>query len=88
MGRQHLDPGITANLRAVVTERAPLYDRFPMPHPQREFIDSGRIYFPLTSDGETVDMILIVNGYPDDHDPAGVTAPRPGASGPARWRAD
>ena len=80
---------ITANMRTVVEQRAPFYDRFPMPHPKREFIDSERIYFPLASDGETVDMILIVNGYPGDNSaPAGVAAPRPGTPGPARWRTD
>lgn len=30
----------------------------------RKFIDTERIYFPLAGDGETVDMLLIVNGYP------------------------
>lgn len=80
---------INANMRAVVAERAPLYDRFPMPHPQREFIDSERIYFPLAGDGEHVDMILIVNGYPGNHDPAaGVAASRSSPPGAARWRAD
>jgi hypothetical protein len=80
---------IVSNMRTVVEQRAPLYDRFPMPHPKREFIDSERIYFPLASDGEAVDMILIVNGYPgDDAAPAGVAAARPGTLGPARWRAD
>jgi hypothetical protein len=36
-----------------------------MPHPKRDFIQTERIYFPLAADGEVVDMILIVNGYPD-----------------------
>ncbi|WP_193370847.1 PAS domain-containing protein [Pelagibius marinus] len=54
---------INANMRRVVETRVPLYDRFPMPHPNRQFIDSERMYYPLASDGETVDMILILNGY-------------------------
>ena len=56
-------PRIVANMRQVVEARLPLYDRFPMPHPDRHFIDSQRMYYPLASDGETVDKILILNGY-------------------------
>lgn len=58
-----LAPRINANMCKVVETRVPLYDRFPMPHPNREFIDSQRMYYPLASDGDTVDMILILNGY-------------------------
>lgn len=59
----HLVPRVAGNMRKVVESRLPVYDRFPMPHPDREFIDSQRMYYPLATDGETVDMILIVNGY-------------------------
>lgn len=59
----HLALRIAGNMRKVVDIRLPVYDRFPMPHPDREFIDSQRMYYPLATDGETVDMILIVNGY-------------------------
>ncbi|MBL8806768.1 MAG: PAS domain-containing protein [Rhodospirillales bacterium] len=55
---------INSNMRAVVENGMPVYDRFPMPHPEREFLDSERVYFPLASDGETVDMILIACAYP------------------------
>ena len=80
---------ITGNMRTVVEQRAPLYDRFPMPHPKREFIDSERIYFPLATDGESVDMILIVNGYPGEHDAQiGPAASGRTKQGPTRWRAD
>ena len=58
-----LVPRITGNMRKVVESRVPVYDRFPMPHPNRQFIDSQRMYYPLASDGETVDVILILNGY-------------------------
>ncbi|MBV8538687.1 MAG: PAS domain-containing protein [Alphaproteobacteria bacterium] len=76
---------ILANMRTVVAEKAPVYDRFPMPHPEREFIDSERIYFPLATDGEMVDMILIVNGYPDGvGDPATLAAARRGPRGAPR----
>jgi len=56
---------IKSNMQTVVRSKAPVYDAFPMPHPKRDFIRTERIYFPLASDGELVDMILIVNGYPD-----------------------
>lgn len=58
-----LVPRINGNMRKVVEDRVPVYDRFPMPHPDRQFIDSQRMYYPLASDGETVDTILILNGY-------------------------
>lgn len=54
---------INANMTTVVETRRPVYDRFQMPHPNRRFIDSERVYYPLAADGETVDMILILNGY-------------------------
>lgn len=54
---------IIANMTKVVTSRQPVYDRFPMPHPGRQFIDSQRMYYPLAADGETIDMLLILNGY-------------------------
>jgi len=54
---------INANMMVVLETRMPVYDRFPMPHPDREFIDSQRMYYPLAKDGETIDMLLILNGY-------------------------
>jgi hypothetical protein len=57
---------IHANMTAAVESREAVYDRFGMPHPDREFIDTERIYFPLARDGQTVDMLLILNGYPDE----------------------
>src|SRR5437763_2520761 len=38
---------INHNIRAVVQDKTPIYDAFPMPHPQREFIATERVYFPL-----------------------------------------
>ncbi len=54
---------IIDNLKRVVETGSPLYDRFSMPHPNREFIDSERVYYPLASDGENIDMIFVLNGY-------------------------
>lgn len=54
---------ILGNMRAAVETAKPVYDRFPMPHPERTRIDSERVYFPLARDGKTVDMLLILNNY-------------------------
>lgn len=59
---------IRGNMRQCVTARRPIYDRFPMPHPDRDFIDTERVYFPLARDGETVDMLLILNDYPHEEE--------------------
>ena len=56
---------INRNMRLACETRRPVYDRFPMPHPERETIDSERVYYPLAADGETVDMLLILNRYPE-----------------------
>lgn len=60
---------IRGNMTACVEQREALYDAFAMPHPDRDFIRTERIYFPLARDGVTVDTLLILNGYPDDEDP-------------------
>jgi len=57
---------VNANMMQVLETRMAVYDRFPMPHPDREFIDSQRMYYPLAKDGETIDMLLILNGYDSD----------------------
>jgi hypothetical protein len=57
---------IRGNMMAVLETREAVYDRFGMPHPNRDFIDTERVYFPLARDGENVDMLLILNGYPDE----------------------
>lgn len=54
---------INGNMTRVVETKRPVYDRFQMPHPNRGYLDSERVYYPLASDGKTVDMILILNGY-------------------------
>lgn len=54
---------ITGNMRKVVATGLPIYDRFPMPHPDRQFIDSQRMYYPLAADGKTINMLLILNAY-------------------------
>lgn len=56
---------IRTNMMTCVETGLPVYDRFPMPHPDRSFVDSERVYFPLAIDGRTVDTLLILNGYAD-----------------------
>lgn len=58
---------IRSNMALATARGVPVYDAFAMPHPGREFIHTERVYFPLATDGITVDMILILNAYP--HDP-------------------
>ncbi len=74
---------ILRNMRTVVETGRPAYDRFGMPHPGRDFIVTERVYFPLASDGRSVDMLLTISGYPPD---LGLMppAPVPCAEGPVR----
>ncbi len=60
-----LEPRIRHNMQQAVELREAVYDRFPMPHPDRDFIISERVYFPLAENGTDVDMLLILNGYPE-----------------------
>jgi len=57
---------IRGNMITAMESREAIYDRFGMPHPGRDFIDTERVYFPLARDGENVDMLLILNAYPDE----------------------
>lgn len=66
---------IRTNMTTCAEQREAIYDAFAMPHPDRDFIRTERIYFPLAKDGETVDMLLILNGYPDDEDQTGPLPP-------------
>ncbi|MFC3677321.1 PAS domain-containing protein [Ferrovibrio xuzhouensis] len=66
---------IRANMIATVEHRDAIYDRFPMPHPGRDFIDTERIYYPLASNGHDIDMLLILNGYPEDENRSDIPLP-------------
>lgn len=61
-----LVPRVRSNMSQVLVTRKPVFDSFPMPHPDREFIVSQRMYYPLARDGETIDMLLILHGYEPD----------------------
>ncbi|RVU34646.1 hypothetical protein EOI86_17465 [Hwanghaeella grinnelliae] len=65
---------IRTNMVTAVETGQPIYDRFPMPHPDKSFVDSERVYFPLAKDGRKVDTLLILNGYNDIPAAAGSVA--------------
>lgn len=50
--------------RAVATCR-PHYGRYGMPFPGRGFIESERVFYPLSEDGRMVDAILALHRYPE-----------------------
>ena len=66
---------IGRNMQATVETRAPVHDRFPAPHPHREFIISERVYFPLARDGALVDMLIAVFAYEGDGDTRVIVLP-------------
>lgn len=70
-----LAPRIRHNMEQTVEQRIAFYDRFPVPHPSRDFIISERIYYPLAQNGVDVDMLLILNGYPELEDPKDANLP-------------
>jgi hypothetical protein len=72
---------IRGNMMAALETREAVYDRFGMPHPGRDFIDTERVYFPLARDGENVDMLLILNAYPDEEKLAAPTTENEKQSG-------
>ena len=61
-----LVPRVLANMSLVLKTRGPVFDSFPIPHPNREFIVSQRMYYPLAADGQTIDMLLTLHGYNPD----------------------
>jgi hypothetical protein len=58
---------VNGNMRAVVAGKRAVYDRFPVPHPNRTSIDTERLYYPLATDGVTVDMLLVLHRYPGSY---------------------
>lgn len=57
---------VLRNMNQVADTGQAFYDRFALPFRDREFITSERMYFPLAEDGYNVDVILVLNGYPDN----------------------
>ncbi len=52
------------DLTRVVATCLPQYGRYGMPFPGRGFIDSERVFFPLSNDDRMVDGILALHRYP------------------------
>ena len=53
------------DLTRVVATCRPHYGRYGMPFPGRGFIDSERVFYPLSDDDRMVDCILALHHYPD-----------------------
>jgi len=66
-------PRVLDDLTRVVAMCRPHYGRYGMPFPGRGFIDSERVFYPLSSNDRMVDCILALHHYPDLAD-----GPRPG----------
>ena len=53
------------DLSRVVATCMPHYGRYGMPFPGRGFVDSERVFFPLSNDGRMVTCILALHRYPE-----------------------
>jgi hypothetical protein len=58
-------PRVLDDLARVVATCRPHYGRYGMPFPGRGFIDSERVFYPLSTDDRMVDGILALHHYPD-----------------------
>ncbi len=58
-------PRVLDDLTRVVATCRLHYGRYGMPFPGRGFIDSERVFYPLSSDDRMVDCILALHHYPD-----------------------
>jgi len=58
-------PRVLEDLTRVAATCRPHYGRYGMPFPGRGFIDSERVFYPLSTDDRMVDCILALHHYPD-----------------------
>jgi hypothetical protein len=58
-------PRVLDDLSRVVATCLPQYGRYGMPFPGRGFIESERMFYPLSDDGRMVDCILALHRYAD-----------------------
>jgi hypothetical protein len=58
-------PRVLDDLTRTVATGLPQYGRYGMPFPGRGFIDSERVFYPLSDDGRMVDCILALHRYPE-----------------------
>ena len=62
-GRSQED--VIENYQQVIARKSPLYDADRTQDPQREWLEAGTVFLPLSDDGETVNKILIYTEYKD-----------------------
>jgi hypothetical protein len=58
-------PRVLDDLTRTVATCLPQYGRYGMPFPGRGFIQSERVFYPLSDDGRMVDCILALHRYPE-----------------------
>jgi PAS domain-containing protein len=58
-------PRVLDDLTRTVATCLPQYGRYGMPFPGRGFIESERVFYPLSDEGRMVDCILALHRYPD-----------------------
>lgn len=58
-------PRVLEDLTRAAATCMPHYGRYGMPFPGRGFIDSERVFYPLSTDDRMVDGILALHHYPD-----------------------
>lgn len=58
-------PRVLDDLTRVVATCLPHHGRYGMPFPGRGFLESERVFYPLSDDGRMVDCILALHRYPD-----------------------
>lgn len=58
-------PRVLEDLTRVVATCRPHYGRYGMPFPGRGFIDSERVFYPLSAGDRMVDCILALHRYPE-----------------------
>ncbi|MEZ5830658.1 MAG: PAS domain-containing protein [Dongiaceae bacterium] len=74
-------PRVLDDLTRVVATCRPHYGRYGMPFPGRGFIDSERVFYPLSTDDRMVDCILALHHYPD-------LPQQPQRGSPQHWHLD
>ena len=79
-------PRVLDDLTRTVATCLPQYGRYGMPFPGRGFIDSERVFYPLSNDDRMVDCILALHHYPD----LAVMPPpgMPGVGAAQQWHLD
>jgi hypothetical protein len=56
---------VLENYRQCIARKGPLYDADRTLDPERNWLEAGTVFLPLSDDGETVNKILIYTEYKD-----------------------